>query len=233
MPKPITSRPISLAIALVAVGSLFAGACSSSGADDAVTKEDLEAILPTADKLGDGWKVNTKPDDDKGSGPNFDELCPDAAAIDDGNDSDDSDHAKAKFINEAGEEIMVELDPSAKTLGKEQLDGYVKALNDCKPTTTDEETGLDTAFDFEVNTLDEYGDEGVQIEAHITVSGESLPDAIEITLYGFVYRDGPVGVQIMGQDGLDRKTLEVTSFDPDKLITLAEELDPKVAKLAD
>lgn len=195
-----------------------------------VTSDDLEAILPTVSDLGEGWSVDTTPDDESSAGPDLEELCPEAAAVRGEEDTDD-DKVKVKFAHaDTSEQIEVELSPSAKAYDQDELEAYAEALNDCTPSTTDEESGLDYSFRFEVNSLEDYGDQGLQLESHVKVSGESLPDLIEFTIYGLIFRSGAVGVEISGQDGIS-PTYEVSEFDPNQLITLADDLDPKVKDL--
>ncbi|QXC62804.1 hypothetical protein KSP35_08505 [Aquihabitans sp. G128] len=199
------------------------------GGDDPTTS-DLEAILPTADDLGAGWTASTESDDGQ-EDTTIEDQCPEAAALIPTDDEDDSDHAKAHFQTSDGREVSVELTPEAKQLGKDDLEQYATALNDCKPEITDPDTGLKTAFAFDVTPTDAYGDAALQIEATVTLSGDALPKTIELMLYSLVYRTGSVGVEISGQDGVDDATAAVKAFDPDLLIKLADDVDPKITDL--
>ncbi|CAN5515333.1 hypothetical protein BH10ACT1_BH10ACT1_32570 [soil metagenome] len=197
---------------------------------DGPTSDDLEAILPTAADIGSGWSVD--PDDDGDStqtDDQLDEQCPDVAALEDLSDEDLD--VEQDFTNDDNQQVVVKLNPSARAVSDDELDEYVDAANACTGSIVDDEDGTTTKFAFDVSRTDEFGDQGIQIEGTITVSGGGLPKPVTITIYNLNYRIGSVSVEVSGQDGIDGATYASVPFDPDLLVTLGRDLESQVSEL--
>lgn len=65
----------------------------------------------------------------------------------------------------------------------------------------------------------------------MTISADSLPQDLTLTLYGLLWREGTVGVEVTAFDGIDSDTFEALPFDTDQLIAVADDLDAQVKDL--
>lgn len=206
---------------------------TADGSDpgDGPTSDDLEALLPSAADIGDGWKVDTSDDDSDSSALDkaIEEQCPDATAL--ATDDDEStDSVKRSYVDGADRQIQVELSPSAMEVEDDFLDELVTAINDCPDVTFTEGT-VTTSLDLEAQTSEDYGDQAVQLHVAASITEASLSEPVTLDLYALVFRTEEVGVRITASDGLDSDTLEVTPSDGDQLTALADNLDQAVAQL--
>jgi len=199
---------------------------SSHGAKP--TTRDLDAILPTAASLGKGWIVDTSTSDPSDEGDKAIEFqCPSAAAL--VNPDTEADVAKAKFVDTNGSEIAVTLSPSAEPLSSAEVTQLVSAINECEDVNVTSDDGTVTTFSFQAAADDQYGDQGVHIQAAVTVTApEQSP--IALTYYGLKFRKGTVGVSINAIDGIDADGTVVPA-DTDLLVSLASSLDAQVKDL--
>lgn len=201
---------------------------------DGPTREDLEGILPEAADVGDGWdEVASDGGDDAGDDEEdaaLEEQCPEAAALGANDETDDAEKAVRSFEDAAGAGVEVKLNPTAEAIDADELDQLVDAINGCGPIAVDGGDGSTTTFEFEAVVDDEYGDQGLRMQAAVSLE---LPEVgvLELTLYFLTYRDGPVGVSISGADGLDEDTLETVPIDPEILVALADGIDADLAEL--
>lgn len=201
---------------------------------DRLTAEDLEAILPDAAELGDGWEEAPADDEDtdEGDAPEdqaIEEQCPEAAGLG-GDDDEDDEEVVRTFTDADGAEVEVSLSPTAEEIDPDELSTLVDALNDCGTLTVEGDDGSTTTYDFEAAIDDERGDQGLRAQIGLTLE---LPEVgvVELTLYVLSYRDGDVGVSISGFDGLDQATVEAIPIDPDVLVTVADGIDERLAEL--
>lgn len=243
-------------VLLAASLTLLAAACGSSGSDasssttaakasttvagkttttekkakDAkVTTEDLDAILPTAATLGSGWQVDTNSDDASDEGDKAIEFqCPSAAAL--VNPDDKADTAKAAFIDDSGRQIEVRLSPSAEPLSSAEITQLVTAINECQDVNVTSDDGTVTTFSFQAAADDQYGDQGVHIQADVSLTAPGAEAPIKLTYYGLKFRNDTVGVSISAIDGVDADGT-VTPADTDLLVQLATSLDDQVNEL--
>lgn len=249
------SGPFRPALATLAVGAFLLAGCSAGGSDadptttakattttkaevttttaDGPSSSDLEDLLPAAADLGAGWKLDTSPDDGDNSGDSaIDDQCPEVAALTQKDDADDK--VKAAFVDASDANITVSLSPSAEVLSDAKLQDTIDAVNKCTNVTiTDAAAGTTTTLSFEAQENTDYGDQGIQARAEVTVEADGLPQPIKLQLYALSFRNGTVGVSITGTEGFDEATAAAVPLDTDILLSLAETLDQQVGDLGD
>lgn len=197
---------------------------------DGPTSEELEAILPAASDIGTGWTEDDSDDDDGDEDTSFEDQCPEVADL--GLDEDDdSDEVDQSFTDTDERQLEVTLKPSAETVDDEELAAFVDAINGCGTITDTDDEGITTSFDLEAMTDGDYGEQGIRLQADVTISGEGLPKELTLTLYGLLWREGTVGVQVVAFDGIDDNTFEAVPFDTDVLVGVADDLDAQVQDL--
>lgn len=204
---------------------------TTTGGDDPAdgpTRDELEAILPAADDIGSGWTEDTSPDDNENT--SFEDQCPEVADLD-LDDNNDSDKVERKFKDGEERQLEVALNPSAEALDQDQLEEFVDTINGCGAITDTDDQGVTTTFDLEAETDSDYGEQGIRLQADVTVSGGDLPKDFTLTLYALLWREGTVGVQLTALDGIDESTLETVPFDTDVLTDVADDVDAQVKDL--
>ena len=202
---------------------------------DGPSSSDLEALLPTADDLGPDWSVDDSVVDsaeDDASDKALDEQCPDAAALTQ-NGSDKEDEVKANFQNDDSSAMEVSLTSSATDLSDKDLQTAVDAINDCDDVTVTDSDGVTTTFSFEADLDPDYGDQGIRLQAEVTLDGGTIPQPVSLMVYAVFFRYGSAGVSITGTDGIDQETFETIDVDTDLLLQLADDLDQQVSDLVD
>lgn len=210
---------------------------STSGSDetttttepvDGPTTGDLEGILPAATDIGSGWTEDNSPDDNQNT--SFEDECPEVADLGLGDDNE-SDKVERKFADRRERQLQVTLSPSAEALDDEQLTAFIDAVNGCGTITDTDDQGLTTSFDLEAQADNDYGEQGIRLQAEVTLSGGVLPEDLTLTLYALLWREGTVGVQLIALDGINDATFETVPFDTDVLVGLADDVDAQVKDL--
>jgi len=202
---------------------------TGGGPDDGPTTEDLEAILPAATDIGAGWTEDNTPDDDE-ENTSFEEQCPEVADVGLGDD-DDSDKVTQKFMDTEERQLEVSLSPTAEALDQDQLEAFVDAINQCGTITDTNDQGVTSSFDLEAQADRDYGEQGIRLQADVTIKSDVLPRELTLTLYSLSWREGTVGVQITAFDGIDDATFEAVPFETDVLTGLADDVDAQVENL--
>ncbi len=199
------------------------------------TSADLEDLLPAAADLGDDWTLDdTREDSDEDDATDkaLEEQCPGVAALT-LTDDDDGDEVKANFLNTDNSGMEVSLTPSANDLSDDDLEAAIEAINDCDEVTLTDSDDITTTFTFSADLDPEYGDQGIRLEAEVTVEGGTIPQPVTLMVYAVFFRYGAVGVAVTGTDGIDEATFEPIDVDTDLLLELADALDQQVSDLVD
>lgn len=195
------------------------------------SEADLEAALPTVDDLGDGWSEAPDDDDDDDSDTDdtLDEQCPEVAALD--FDEDDADDEVSRSFEDADDsQFDVAFSPAVREFDEDQITEYVDAINSCGEVTV-EEDGVTTTIAFEASVDDTYGDVGMRIQGDVLLTGDELPGDITLTIYGLIWRQGSVGVEVTIQDGIDPDTFEAIPADTDLALSIADLVAPRITDL--
>lgn len=198
------------------------------------SSEDLEALLPTAADLGDDWEVDDSAvdsDEDDETDKALEEQCPGTAAFTLNDDEDDD--VQANFANTDNSRMEVSVTPSANDLSDEDLEAAVEAINDCDDITLTDSDDITTTFTFSADLDPDYGDQGIRLEAEVTLEGGTIPQPVTLMVYAVFFRYGSAGVSVTGTDGIDEATFEPIDVDTDLLLELADDLDQKVSELVD
>lgn len=248
-------RAASLALA---TGVAFAACACSSSADDAATTSttavassttsgpapegpgpstaELAAILPTALDLGEGWVEVPPSEPDTADDPSSTEAalrdqCPALAALVADDTGGDEGDVVRTFVDGDGREVEIELDPDAEALGDDELQEAVDATNACDQVVVDDTDGVTTTLRFQATVDPDHGEQAVKLQADVGILLPSEEEPISLTLYGLVFRTGPVGVKLTATDGLDSESLGVNRTDMDLLTRLSDRLEASVDDL--
>jgi hypothetical protein len=254
-------RPLLLLLTLLATLGLLA-ACGTSGGQDAptasedqtepdgggatATREQLEALLPTAEEVGSEYELDESSadgDDDDGDDEDeddeidrqFEEACPGIADLDflDSGSGADDDAASATFTTEDDREVEVNLDPLLDELNEDNVDALVDALADCTDIEVTDEDGFTLAIDIRAERDDTFGDFGLRMdfEATVTAMGFEIP----LTFAGQAFSVDGIGVTISATSGIieDDEAMELTPvpFDEDVLASVSELMAERVGSL--
>lgn len=206
---------------------------TTEAAPDGPTSDELEALLPQAGPLGTGWAIDSSEKDTSDEGDKaIAEQCPGAAALTQ-DDGDNEDRVTRAFENTDGRQLEVSLSPSAEAVSASDLNDLIDAINSCDAITVeDAQNGTSTSFKFHAEEDTDYGDQGVRLQAVVTISSDQLDQPVELNLYGLSFRNGTVGVRVSAFDGLNEETLAVVPADTDQLVELAGNLDTETKDLA-
>ncbi len=195
---------------------------------DGPSADDLEALLPTAADLGDGWSddpADESDDADTTFGDAVTEQCPAAAAL---IDPDKTDNPRAAFTDEAGAGLSVSLSPDAE---EADVDAVVAEITACEPVVIEDEDGTVTTLTLEAATTQDYGDQGLQLRAEASITHPDLAAPLVINNYLLLFRTGTVGVRINGTDGYAEDNVTAVPIDGDLLVAVADDLNTEVADL--
>jgi hypothetical protein len=202
------------------------------------TAAQLTAILPVAADLGEEWAVAPEVEaDPPGDRPAADlaleEQCPDLADLvgADAEAAGDGETVVRSFVDLDGRELEIEIDPDARARTDAELQEAVDAINACDEVVLPDRGGVATTLRFQATVDPDHGEQAVKLQADVRLTLESQEEPISLTLYGLVFRTGPVGVQLTATDGLDPDDLEVNRTDMDQLTGLSERLEASVDDL--
>lgn len=203
-----------------------------------VSGEELEALLPTADDLGPEWVLDdlvgageaTDDDDDDELDPDdptdaaIAEACPEAAALDFGEDSSPED-VSASFSTDQDLGMEVSLGPVPARFTEDGLDEVIDALASCTDIEL-EEDGIPMTMDIGAERSEEYGDYGARIDFDIgfSVMGQDL----SLTLVGNLFVVDGVAVGVVATSGFDQVTGELVDAPLDLLADLSAEMETRV-----
>lgn len=220
----------------IAVSLLAALGVAACGDDEParLTAEQLEAIMPTADDIGNGYapKAPEAEDDDVVSDAAMEEACPEATelAAQLGTDEESTNVVEREFETEDGRQIQIALNPEAEELADDELSDLIAAVNDCEPVKHSDEDA-DTTFTFEMSEDDQWGDQGFEMTFDVRVESEQLPQPLDLELHGVGYRLGTVGVTVFATDGVDETTFAAVPADVELASELAADLEPEIEAL--
>jgi hypothetical protein len=206
-----------------------------------VTGEQLEAILPTAEDLGPEWVLDElvgageATDDDEADGLDAEdptdaaiaEACPEAAALDFGDDSSPED-VSATFSTEQDLGMEVSLGPVPPRFTEAGLDEVIAALAECTNITL-EEDGIPMSMDIAAERSDEFGDYGARIEFDIAFS--VMGQELALTLVGNLFVVDGVAVGVVATSGFDAGTGELVDAPLELLAELSTEMEGRVRAL--
>lgn len=209
-----------------------------AGDASSVTGEQLEAILPTAADLGPEWTLDElvgageAVDDDEADELDPDdpadaaiaEACPEAAALDFGDDSSPED-VSATFSTDEDLGMEVSLGPVPSRFTEDGLDEVIDALAACTDIDL-EQDGIPMSMDIGAERSDEYGDYGARINFDIgfSVMGQEL----SLTLVGNLFVVDGVAVGVVATSGFDQVVGEPVDAPLDLLADLSAEMETRV-----
>jgi hypothetical protein len=194
-------------------------------APDGPTADELEALLPTVDEVGEGWVDD--PDEQNADAAievATEAQCPSAAGL---LAPAEEGEPTAAFENDLGQTLRVTFSPDADPIDDDDLQALIDEINGCDPVTA-EDGGFTFTASFEAAVNEEHGDQGVQIAAAVTIADGT--DTYEVNKYRLLFLEGTVGTTISGGDGLlDDGT--VNPIDGNGLEAVATEMAKRVAAL--
>jgi hypothetical protein len=230
-------------LAIGVAGTLVLAGCGASGGNDASavpTGEQLEAILPTADDLGPEWELDElvgagEAEDEEAEGFDPDdptdaaiaEACPEAAALDVGQDASPDD-VSASFTTDQDLMAEVSLGPVPDRFSEEGLTEVIDALADCTDIEI-EEDGTAMTMTIRADRSDDLGDYGATIGFDIEV--EVLGEPLTLTLDGRIFVIDGIAVGVMVNSGFDAMTGETVDAPTDLLEELSAEMEQRLQEL--
>ena len=227
-------------------------ACGVSGgsddgptpADDArPTLDELEALLPEAADLGEGYELvssnedPTEADDDDDDPMGLDSALDDACGpavtdwMDAGGDGPDEDEEVVRhFSTDVDQTVQTDIGFTSREVSDDQLAELIDALRDCEQATVDLPDG---SLDVQISASEEaeIGDQAVRVFMDLTMHIDGLPQPITVSMEGITYVRGPVTVMVMVGDGLDERTLRAVPGDVHLIDSLATEIDTALVDL--
>lgn len=220
----------------IAVSLLAALGVAACGDDEParLTAEQLEAIMPTADDIGNGYapKAPEAEDDDVVSDAAMEEACPEATelAAQLGTDEESTNVVEREFETEDGRQIQIALNPEAEALAGDDLTDLIAAVNECDAVEISGDDA-DTTMTFGMAEDDRWGDQGFEVTIGVHVEGDQLPQPLDLELHGVGYRLGTVGVTVFATDGVDETTFAAVPADVELASELAADLEPEIEAL--
>ena len=205
----------------------------SSG--DGPSQAELEALLPDATAIGDGWtkdkEDSSSSTDSSESDKQLEEKCPELAKVlpDDNTDSE----VRASYTGPQDRTLELSLNTESTPLTKDNVTKITDALNACGKISDTDADGYTTAMTFKAVENDAFGDVGLTMNAEVTISGKDMPKPITVSFTGHVWQRGPVQAFATGMSGIDFTTSETKPFDAAVLAQIAHRLDDDVAKLVE
>jgi hypothetical protein len=218
------------------------------GSEDRPSTEALVDILPTADDIGNGYKMSDEnlgdeaddeDSDEQGTGSEegpdpteqaMIEQCPGAKFLEELDDSGESTtEISREFENEAEATIEVALDPEPPKFTEDTVDKLVEALSDCGTIEAEDGEGGTFTMTMKAEDYDDHGDFGVAVEmdAEYTMMGSTVP----IAFRGVIFSVDGTAVSVVATSGLDEDTFEQVDGDYDLLPDLADLMEERVSSL--
>lgn len=202
--------------------------------DGRPTDDELEALLPSASDIGDGYREVPSDDDDDDAPDEFDQAledaCPGAAEMMGDDDGDPADKVERTFEADDGRTVAVGFDRTPRNLDEDSLEEVIELVAGCG-TINAEVDGFDMAIDLSVERDDAYGDRGAVMTAALTMDHPQLPAPIDMTMRARVFLVGPISVMVEVMDGVDDATFETIPGDTALLDTLPGDLEAGLADL--
>ena len=232
----------------LAAGALLLGACSGSeGADEpedtstteatttnedattttnvpeGPTSEDLEAILPTAAELGDGFTEVETPEQPSYFRLAMIDRCPDAVAVLDTPDG----AVERTIVASDGVALAFELAPDQEPMDPAEEEGLVDALNDCSFAVRNDD-GVLHSIEWAAGS-DGIGDQAIRGAFTDSISSDAMPEPVGINTYFARVVVGDVSILVRGVDGyVDGQRVE---FSSDEMAPITQEMVARVEGL--
>ena len=250
--RPSVSRLAGLALAF----SLLLAACgvTDESADPAPaetpgseagrpTLDELAALLPDADDLGDDYEVSSSHDDpDEGDDDDpldlvsaLSEACGPTVSdwMEAGGDSgDDAQGVYRHFSTDRDQTVQVDIGFVGRDVSDEQIAELIEAMQNCEEVSLDIDEGT---LEVQVSAAEEtaIGDQAVRMFVDMTLHLDGLPRPITVSMEGITYARGPVNVMVMVGDGIDAQGLRAVAGDVHLVDVLATDIDADVNDLLD
>lgn len=205
-----------------------------------ITEADLEAILPTAADVGNGYVLgedDEAEDDDESDADDtdaaFEEACPALNELE--FDGEEVEGPSRTFEVPGDErEISVQLSLDPTVFAEDEIDDLIAAFDECgQVDITDDESGMGISFELAAERSDEFGDYGMQLDLDASFAFFGAP--IEIQLRGLIFGLNGVGVFISAASGMDEgeSGFELTPvpLDEDVLLEVAALMEERVGAL--
>lgn len=237
---------------VVGASALAVVSCTTSGSNDSAdptttepsgrdfTTSELQAILPTAAEVGQGYRV--KPD--TGGGNNNDveveaaltAACPGIEEAfanfgtedDDGTENENVVEVSMEDDDERGFEVKVNAEPS---LDPATVDGQIDVINGCEPFTFDGGDGSDITMTMQADRTDAFGEVAVDFTLELLIENDQLPVPVDLTFASRSFLVDTVSVTVTVSDGLDTKAFETIGRDTDLLEEFSAEMETRVTDL--
>lgn len=198
------------------------------GGTATISVEELEALLPTEEEVGNGYVLEestadgtAETDDDEdtdSTDQQFEEACPGLAELDfldDASDADDS-SAMVSFATEDERELEVELDPTSEDFTEDNLDELIDAFADCQDLEITDEDGFTSTISISAQPDGSRGDFGLRLDMDISIDFLGTPVSFQFA--GQAFKIDDIAVFVSATSGLEETE---TDFTP---IPLDEEL---------
>jgi len=199
-------------------------------------EEELRVALPAAADIGAPYAY-AQPDSndsaDAAGDAAVEKACPEAAALDTGND-DDKGKVTARFETEDGRTIEVSAKPDASDFGTADIDTVVDAINACDVIEF-EQDGTAVQMTLAAQREDAYGEAGVRLGIDVEFAGPPTPDGkkLQFHLEGVTFVVGDLSGSVFATSGLDPATFAPIEADLDRIDPLAINLATELDRLAD
>jgi hypothetical protein len=190
----------------------------------ATSAEDLEAILPTAEDLGEGFAEIETPTSPPFFRSAMAERCPGAVAA----TTVPEGAVSRTLIAPNGIRVAFQLAGGQEALTAAEEAELIDALNACEFAVRDDEETLHS-FVWAAGA-DEIGDQAVRGAVSDSISSVEMPEPVGLNTYFARVIVGDVWMLVRGVDAWDG--VERIQFDPDQLAPLVQEMVQRVEDLA-
>ena len=198
-----------------------------------VTVADLEALLPTAADVGQGYRVKTDEggdDSDKEVEAALAEACPgiEEAFVNVGAKEDNAATVSMEDGNTRLFEVKLNASPN---ISPETLDEQIATVNGCDPFTYDAGGGSDITMKMAAGRSDDFGEAEVNFTLELTIENDDLPAPVRVRFTSRTFLVGSVSATVTVSDGIDDATFETIPGDTDLVDQYSYEMQNRLTDL--